>query len=439
MYRPRWLQPVLWGLVSFAVACDLTNPGVATPDAAIYFPVALALSPQMCGSGPCTLYVANSNFDLRYRTGSMQALDLERVGAAVRDCGEPPCEFPDYGSFIRPHGEVLIGSYAGGIAVSPEGDRVYVPIRSDANLTYIDVSADGGLDCGGRGEKHECASAHERGRQGSSNARGLSMPRDPITVLAGPVGPAPGGGQSGNFIVTGHGDGSVTLFLEQDEGGGIKAPVLIDVDDGYPEGLSALDYDSLTATLYGTTRAEALFVSGGIAVNPTLVERSFVYQSASWRYAGLDDGSDTRDVAVDAQARRAYVISRRPRALLIVDLDAQASSGQVSVSGMVPLGDGPSKVKVGYFNEANKRLIFVSCFDAPAIHVIDADLRRLSAVITGFGGPFDIAVDQARGFIYVADFSSSVIRVVDISQLTEGLGATVVATLGEPRSVKVVQ
>lgn len=68
---------------SLAAALVLTGcydpgQGVEPPLRELYFPVGLAVSP-----GGTRLYTANSDFDLQYNGGSLQALDLERIRALV--------------------------------------------------------------------------------------------------------------------------------------------------------------------------------------------------------------------------------------------------------------------------------------------------------------------------------------------------------------------
>ena len=63
-------------------------------------------------------------------------------------------------------------------------------------------------------------------------------------------------------------------------------------------------------------------------------------------------------------------------------------------------------------------------------------------VIPNFSGPFDVALDSARKLLYVSDFRSSVIRIVDLSPLTDPSakeGARVIATLGSPRVIQELQ
>jgi hypothetical protein len=58
--------------------CFASNDGPEPPADGFYFPTSLAASP-----GGKALYVINSNFDLQYTGGTVQALDLEALRAAV--------------------------------------------------------------------------------------------------------------------------------------------------------------------------------------------------------------------------------------------------------------------------------------------------------------------------------------------------------------------
>jgi DNA-binding beta-propeller fold protein YncE len=68
-------------------ACNLHNEGLTPPDVALSYPISLALSREETdpsgGDGPDFLYVANTNYDLRYNAGSVQSFDLKKLEAAL--------------------------------------------------------------------------------------------------------------------------------------------------------------------------------------------------------------------------------------------------------------------------------------------------------------------------------------------------------------------
>ena len=49
--------------------------------------------------------------------------------------------------------------------------------------------------------------------------------------------------------------------------------------------------------------------------------------------------------------------------------------------------------------------------------MIDVDASRLVGIVRGLGGPFELAVDVRRRRVYVLDFRSSVIRVIDLEPM----------------------
>jgi hypothetical protein len=86
-------------LAAVQTACNLDNPGFSPPPGRITYPIGLALSEETTESGaPRYLYVANSNYDLRYNAGSVHAYDLEALVSAIEanNCREyvpPPVDF----------------------------------------------------------------------------------------------------------------------------------------------------------------------------------------------------------------------------------------------------------------------------------------------------------------------------------------------------------
>src|SRR6185295_434762 len=72
--RPGGMNAFRW-LVGAAtlcvVGCYSTGDGPDPPASALYFPVGLAVSP-----GGNVLYVANSDFDLQFNSGTVEAYDL---------------------------------------------------------------------------------------------------------------------------------------------------------------------------------------------------------------------------------------------------------------------------------------------------------------------------------------------------------------------------
>ena len=185
-------------------ACDLS--GEEPPQARISFPSALALSPD--GS---QLFVASSNYDLSYNSAALHAFDaaliiecLEALCGPLAETGREECgvlPIEDARTDLNDVtveqveglllGEVLIGSFADGLSVAERADglRLYLPVRSDGDLTWIDVDAAGQLDCGegfsGPSARTRCQDDHRHADTSIGDERGESVPADPVAVTAG--------------------------------------------------------------------------------------------------------------------------------------------------------------------------------------------------------------------------------------------------------------
>ena len=214
-----------------AVACYSTGDGTNPPFERLYFPVGLAVS--QAGS---TLYVVNSDFDLQYNAGTVQSYDLslmrqdavklvlDRVlpsdsnveAGKLPDAACPytypdgPVSIPDpnnstgyYGgpgqlpigqacappvrSSYYCRGEVYIGAFATDIQMSITKDRLFIPVRGNASLTWVDVDNDtlGGaanpytLNCQ-QDRKNFCANTAGNNSDEQGNTRILTLPGEPF-------------------------------------------------------------------------------------------------------------------------------------------------------------------------------------------------------------------------------------------------------------------
>lgn len=259
----RHLALALSALPALVAGCFPTDQGPPPPDQQLYFPTGLVVS-----KGGTMLYVANSDFDLQYKAGTVQVLDLERVRAAVprlweatdaasaveacRQAGLSRNEsanallFPGACSPIDlvspPDGRgpllkntVRTGAFASDAMLvaaprdpacddpksalpCPElGTRLLVPVRGDPSLTYIDVDDDRPvhgaprtprftLDCEqGTTDDGRCSVRHEAGVDPTDNTRGSVMPSEPFGVAANEAGTT--------IVVTHQTSGAASLFL----------------------------------------------------------------------------------------------------------------------------------------------------------------------------------------------------------------------------------
>ena len=452
-------RSLLWGTMIWLSACR--NSGEDPPVGRLVFPLPLEISPD--GE---VLVVANSNFDLRYNSGSLQSYDLQILNGSLdnacgnldpnqRDaCGIVPEEDQrtDLTENISAVADLLIdqvqiGSYANGISLVSfqEGRwRAYLPVRSDANLTFVDIVADGEqrghFDCqqGSITAEPElgrqCESIFRHGDDEDAALRGLELPRDPVGVAVGPLADIYVGSgnppMQGNYVLFAHRDGRASLFFDDAEVEE-STPKLIHTLSGFPQELSGIAFDPFSKVAW-VSSANTRFIGrvgvafGGAVDKP---EQSYLFNSGLLRLEGIDAGSsdqgDVRVIRFDPrpEIRRVYMLSRRPRALLIAQLDDRIAT--LEVEDLVEVGFGPSRLEVATFDirapedtEPNPRVFaFISCFESHDLYVVDVDQAELVGVVRGLSGPFEMALDVRRNRLYVVDFRSSVLRVIGLERM----------------------
>ena len=431
------------------VVSGCSSDGSPPPPGRLYFPTTVGLSPDFDADGASDfLVVANSNFDLRYRAGSLQTYDLDVLDERLEEhcsmlppddrenCGIIPVQDnrDDLGDSITPVvdllvAEALIGSYVSGQAIAPSaaGARIYLPVRSDENLTYVDLSPDGSLFCGDPDPsndfddsgRHECTDAF---REAEPSDQDVATPPDPVALMVAPRSQKIPGAE-GNYIVMAHRGGRMSLLWETAEG---ARPQVVDVLDGFPVAMSDVAMDPVTQLLWEATIFDPVIPRVGVALGETQ-EDSFLFRSSDAVVAGTvdtaTDGADTREIRFDPRpdVRRAYVLSRQPRAVLVVDVDQ--SVGSLAVRDQIPVGFGPSRIAVTEF-EDGRVLAFVTCFDSRDLYVIDVDAGLQVGIVRNLGGPYELAVDVPRRLVYVGDFRSSVLRVLDLEPMFDCLDDT---------------
>jgi DNA-binding beta-propeller fold protein YncE len=537
-------------LVALALgACNLSNPGFDVPVGVLAYPIAITLSEPSADVRAGYLYVANSNFDLRFNGGSVQSYDLDALekklyaegcvavdedgegeppvvdagrdaqvdaeteagldadaGDADLDAGplDPDAELGDAEALeggvadaavdaaipgitidagvarddshtAKPKlcdgssgsdpskaccftenealneiraSETSIDSFASAITTSPDGAHVYVPVRSQSRLLYLDV-ADGQLSCGS--ETGRCRRGPKIGHEAEIDD--LEYPALPSTVLTGSfadlnVSSRP----ERDFVATAHERGEVSLFA-------------LDRKSGSPNLLYTLAGCQMSTVCASQPRAASLRLDRGfmlvsatqgadiarIAARTDVTANDdreppgvYLYQTAPIAISGLVFNIDIRDVQPDAREQAAGV-SNRYYALLrgnsgpiiqsvaFLELDASTPDGRFA-RAIDAVRVGVGMIKLVQADVGGRHLLFVSCYQDGEIHVIDADQRTTVTVIRDVLGPSDMQVDVARKLLYVTDFRASVLRVIDLHSLAHGGDGVprVVATVGAP-------
>lgn len=425
-------------LVAIA-GCNFDQKGIAVTPATLNFPIAVSLSPpEAPGEASRYLFVVNSNFDLRFNDGTLMAFALDDVARVLADegCSESsPCTVRDISTLLPPGGEVGIGSHSDGLAVNRDGTRLYLPARATRNLTFVDWR-ESGFVCDqepSNGEVDRCGAAYRMGADGDvTSERELTLTGDPVAVVSGRLEDAGGAPDSGDFVLLALRDGRVALFIE--EGGG--TPVLAHIVGGFPDNIVSMTMQPGTGIAWLTSATSRFLSRVGIVVDRDPA-RSFLYDAGSLRLGGVDDGQDSRDIQFDPERplERAFVLARRPESVITLDLTRMGlNAGDAGLGEIYRVGAGPSRLALARI--AGRTYALASTFNARRLFVIDVEHGALVAVVGGFSGPFELVVDEARQLLYVADFSVSVIRIIDLAPLAELRPPHLVATLGEPSPVE---
>jgi hypothetical protein len=456
-----------------ACACDFENPGDPPPEAEIYLPTGLALSAQSSDSAPRFLYLMNSNYDLRYNAGSIQAFDLDLLDAEVQACSKPgaACQIAAHRVLAD---EVLIASLATSLGFSPDHRRLYVAARTDASLTFIDVdeTAERNEDVLRCAETaRHCSANNKRGNDASVNARRLRLPTEPVGLISLPVPsiyaqPDPGLDDM-NYVLLAHRFGQVSLFLDTgrkapDQEYKVVGPELIDVREGLQPELTGVTFDPATRLGYLSVYARGSTlvlpkVLGRVGIAPEPIPHEvLLYDAGVLNLDGVSQQRDTRAVSMNPSLpTQALVVSRDPAALLWADvagsLDGSLPAGSAPARRTLKIGAGPSRLALGAL--AGRSIAAVSCFDSHEVFIVDTASADVLAIVHNLNGPFELAIDSVRGRLYVADFRSSVVQVMDLRAVVAGAWSDrtepnsevpntdvpVIATLGIPKAVQELQ
>ncbi|MBT8451671.1 MAG: hypothetical protein KJO40_06875 [Deltaproteobacteria bacterium] len=486
-----WIGSALGFLLVFgtvSTGCGRTT-GQDLPPGLMSFPIAIELSLDEDAEGePKYLYVTSSNFALQWNSGNVQSYDLDKVLEAIQtgcigagvansclrssfegNINEPECvcdpvndddctaippdrcsvvpsnlRFRDPGAALRLipvdgliPGEVSIGSFSDGMGLSTDGRRIYIPVRSDSNLTFIDVNEEGQLSCGGAfGEPHTCTSPYRSGSAELVNpSLNLGLPPDPVDVyvgdLAADFGDVDGSDDAaldGDYILMAHREGRASMFFDQFRPGGPEPQqrprLAATLDDLAPEQVT-ITYEPGAKRAWIPSAEVPAIVRVGIAVDedPT---QSYLFDAGLLFVSGLDQGRSNRDIRFDPREGRnlAYIVSRSPEALIVARSDV--AGGDLNMVAQIPTCGDPSRVQIAEVPARGDTVVlaFVSCFLSRNVQVVDTDSFQGLTTLTNVSGAFEFVIDAPRRLLYVADFSTSVIRVADLQPILDCLEST---------------
>jgi|LNFM01.1.fsa_nt_gb DNA-binding beta-propeller fold protein YncE len=435
--------------VSLGIAACEGDVGRRPALGVLHFPSSALVSPD-----GRVLYVANTNFNLEFNGALVQAFDLQKIrtdalaaiaaGRPGNNADEAAYVVRDAAGAIAREAAVRVGSYVSSMALSPDNRRMYVASRGTGCVHWFDVRPDGLLECqqssagGACDEQQSSSNVHCVGAS-RSGPRSLLLPPNPTSLDV--VDRAQPDGQTVRYITITHHEETrsrVSLMVQR---GAEGVPVLSHfAGDFSPRLWTQLRLPSPDAT--ASPRWIVFSRDEPVIGHVRLFEdgdRSFVFRAPPTVPTTVASALGVVHAVVDpCNATRAYAAVRARRssgagigdALFSIDL---SNPDEPRVVDQLSLPLGASRVvpvKRGATCAQGVELYAV-LYDARKLYVVDADAWREVAQVRTQVGPAEIIADpglgqDGRNFLYVVNFSSMCIEVVDART------RQVVFTVGEP-------
>lgn len=455
------------GCASIA-SCTASAEDVRPPPDQLFFPSGLAVSPP--GNSARVLFVANSNSELRYDSGSISVIKLDDVRSKVDDwLRTPPVAAPgcmqdsDHretlvcetvaSELIQKDAGVRIGNFATDIAVQAFASsgklRVFVPTRGDPSVAWADYDGNK-LVCSTEEGFAQCDDAHRLASMlNDPNQRPILDETFDVFATTQPADPLdPSGKLRGFAVVTHLTSGAVTL-IDAPEDGTVQ---LSDVSNGLfaPDSTGLAGSTGIAGHRPGTeddiiyvgsrtdSRIQTLTVGRPEnRTHPYLLAGSYFFLDAVGGNQGVGGSIDTRGMQFSPDGNRLYVVNRRPPSVQIYD----TSEGPTGVPRNSPLGatdicrqaSSVAVMSVGT-PEAPQERAYVTCFQDGELYVIDpSGQSQVEDIISVGRGPYAIAAAPDQKLLFVSNVLEDTIAVIDVDPESPKRNR-VVLRIGVPRT-----
>ncbi|MGC4114139.1 MAG: hypothetical protein QM765_05840 [Myxococcales bacterium] len=467
---------------ALVAGCAQENVGTPPPTASFYFPTSVA-AVESSTPGKPFLYVVSSNFDLRYSSGTVIAVDTSKLPEppdGVLDKPSNPAVDPD-------KGYALIDSFGGGIATyspaSSQAKRLFVPTRA-ANKLYTLTAQGGQLSCFPN-------AATENGQDCLDQGLVLEDPKDSNIRTFDPFGVTVVGRTvyithlhiTDDPPLSGQNRQSYLASLDAENLSGLSfLPIGLAPAQGMamtPNGLylagraltsSSDQLSSQALRLLRPSCVDPIKITDGTCANgiPDGTESDVdcggtcspcpapkTCNASSDCVSGVctdrkcaectvqDVGLTTamhiyeaRGVAASSDNARLFATTRSPDGLLVVDISLDPITGlpRNRELSFVSLPAGPAELLV-IPRPGLRDLVVVSCTTSNSVNIYDDELGAPVGEIKGIIEPFGMVrstiPSQPNGArVYVASFGNYTVDVIDILDVDRPRGAKVVGQIG---------
>jgi len=454
---------------------DLNDPGTEPQSNMFHFPAGLVLDP-----GGKFLYVSNANSDLKYSGGTIMMIDLERFDRAVKAFrGEPTdavsvadaktcikdpldpmvVDCPET-SFVLADQTVKVGNFAGNMQLRDFGDhrRLFVGVRGDPSVTFIDVYPngapapdgrmlrcfDGSTNLAGITSPPACASNHQiqffqctgdpscMMGNGTYPAGKQLIPTEPFGMMLD-EGNLANGSPYHRLVLSHLKEGRISI-VDADAAGGDTSIQYVS-NPFFPEDSQHRHGAFSLAPQHPGTGASSLWYLTS-NIQPSLAtfriaDANVVIPAVNFSIASLfSNGSDLRSLVFQPDGNRMFVTENAPPSVLVFDTSPQTGpvmpgQPQAALRDVIDVCTLPSHLEMyplvwqGPAGTPPRTLLrlYVMCFIANQIMVVDPDRAGVDDTILVGRGPNDIVFRSGPGIsprAYVTNFSEHTIGLVDL-------------------------
>ncbi|RAL20405.1 hypothetical protein DL240_17660 [Lujinxingia litoralis] len=364
------LFSALTGCALLVTGCGQRYQEPLPPRDGLYYPVGLELHP-----GGRFLYVANSNFDLKYS---------EELGGTISVIDTST-------STLLPDASPYVPSFAGHIELNEDGTRAYVTSRQQSEVTVLDVAAQGqALFCEVGGEARSNSSACVVRRVPDVRS-GAPVPLDPFGLAVGRVSREIGGETvSFDLVHLSHlrGDQVSSLSFPEGEleGASMRSAALLNggnqtrlrpgTEDVYVAGRGTNVVALYRPYVSEEGKVEAIVRRGDVVLSPAV------------------QNVDARGLDFNAAGDRLYVAARRPSALYVIGID-ESDGLRHEVIDTIPLERQASGVRVHQGADGVER-VYVPSYRNGVIQVIDPQIGAVVDTIEVGRSPYDMVAERCE-------------------------------------------